>query len=123
VLTSSNSSKRFKIESCKPSKLPMDSECQLSKKMGTQPVDPQFYCSLVGSLIYITNTRLDICFVVSSVSRFMDAPEQAHLQLAKQILQYLKGTVDFALHLKSWGEDTRRSTSCLLYKFRESSIY
>jgi hypothetical protein len=130
--------KRFNMETCKPSPLSMDPGCQLSKTMETKPVDLQFYRSLVGSLIYVTNTRLDVCYAISSVSRFMDAPEEAHLQAAKQILRYLKGTIDFALHMKSWGEegvysfadadwgrdlDTRRSTSGLLHKFGESTIH
>jgi hypothetical protein len=129
---------KFQMESCKPSKLPMDPGCHLSKHTGTQLVDPEFYRSLVGILIYVTNTRPDVCFAVSSVSRFMDAPEESHLQAAKQILCYLKGTMDFALHMSSWGEegvysfadadwgrdpDTRRSTSGLLHKYGESTIH
>jgi hypothetical protein len=69
--------------------------------MGTQLVDLQFYQSLVGSLIYVTNTRFNVYFVVSSVSKFTDALEDAYLQAAKQILRYLKGTMDFALHMSS----------------------
>jgi hypothetical protein len=117
--------KKFQMESCKPSQFPMDPGCHLSKTMGTKKVDPQFYCSLVGSLIYITNTRLDVCFVVSSVSRFIETPEEIHLQAAKQILRYLKGTMDFAFVDADWGRDpeTRRSTSGLLYKFGESTIH
>jgi hypothetical protein len=68
----------------------------------------------------------------------MDSPEEAHLQAAKQILKYLKGTLDFALHMQSWDEeglysfanadwggdiDTRRSTFGLLHKFGESTIH
>jgi hypothetical protein len=48
--------------------------------MGTQLVDLQFYQSLVGSLIYVTNTRFNVYFVVSSVSKFTDALEDAYLQ-------------------------------------------
>jgi hypothetical protein len=55
--------------------------------MGTWKVDPGTYRSLVGSLIYLINIRLDICFVVNYVSRFMDEPEEVQLQAAKQILK------------------------------------
>jgi hypothetical protein len=75
--------KKFQMESCKPTKLPMDPGCHLSKKMGTKLVDPHFYRSLVGSLIYVMNTRPNVCFVVSSISRYMDKHEEAHLQAAR----------------------------------------
>jgi hypothetical protein len=65
----------------------MDLSMQLQRKMGTWKVDPETYRSLVGSLIYLTNMGLDICFVVNYVSRFMDEPEEVQLQATKQILK------------------------------------
>jgi hypothetical protein len=109
----------------------------LQKQTGTSKVDPQLYRAVVGSLIYMTNTRPDICHVVSIVSRYMDSPELAHFQAAKQILRYLKGTINYGLlfsseedpHLHTfadanWGRDldTRRSTSGILHKIGNSSI-
>jgi hypothetical protein len=74
---------KFQMESYKPSKLPMDPGYHLSKHMGIQLVDPEFYRSLVDSLIYVTNIRPDVYFAISSISRFMDALEDSHLQAAK----------------------------------------
>jgi hypothetical protein len=31
-------------------------------------VDPSLYKLLIGSLMYLVNTRLDICFVVNTLS-------------------------------------------------------
>jgi hypothetical protein len=35
----------------------------------------------------------------------MDELEEVHLQAAKQILKYLKGTLDFGLHLACNGDE------------------
>jgi hypothetical protein len=37
-------------------------------------VDPTMYCQLIGSLMYLVNMRLDICFVVSTLSQYMCEP-------------------------------------------------
>ena len=130
--------KRYQMETCLPSNIPMDSGLTLRKLTGSSKVDPETYRSLIDSLIYVTNTRPDISYAVSCVSRYMNEPKQAHLQAAKQILRYLKGTIDFALHLTSqnheefltfadadWGRDldTRRSTSGIVYKLGGTTVH
>ncbi|XP_017412893.2 uncharacterized mitochondrial protein AtMg00810-like [Vigna angularis] len=51
------------------------------------------YRRLIGKLIYLTTTRLDIIFAVNHLSQFMSAPTSAHQQATTRILQYLKGTL------------------------------
>ena len=41
-------------------------------------VDPTMYRQLVGSLMYLVNTRPDICFLVSTLGQFMCEPRQMH---------------------------------------------
>ena len=55
------------------------------------------YRQMIGSLMYLTNTRPDICFVVITLSQFLTDPRRVHLITAKQILRYLKVTVDYGL--------------------------
>ena len=52
---------------------------------------------MIGSLMYLTNTRLDIFFVVNTLSQFLTDPRHVHLITVKHILRYLKGTVDYGL--------------------------
>jgi len=50
------------------------------------------YRSLAGSLICLTNTRLDIVHSVSLILRFMNQPNKLHFTKEKRILRYLQGT-------------------------------
>ena len=45
---------------------------------------------MIYSLMYLTNTRTDICFVVNTL-------RHVHLIAVNHILRYLKGTVDYGL--------------------------
>ena len=47
--------------------------------------------------MYLTNTRPDICFAVNTFSQFLTDLRHVHLIVAKNILRYLKGTVDYGL--------------------------
>jgi hypothetical protein len=44
--------------------------------------------------MYLTNTRLDICF---SLSKYLVEPISVHIVAAKHMMRYLKGMLDFGL--------------------------
>ena len=52
---------------------------------------------MIGSLMYLTNTRPDICFAVNTLSQYLTDPRHVHLTAAKHILRYLKGTIDYGI--------------------------
>ena len=52
---------------------------------------------MIGSLMYLTNTRPYICFAVNAFSQFLTDPRHVHFIAAKHILRYLRGTVDYGL--------------------------
>lgn len=60
------------------------------------------YLEIVGVLLYATQTHPDIQFAVGLVAQFSSNPGP-HLEAAKHILRYLKGTADQALVL-GWNE-------------------
>ena len=45
---------------------------------------------MVGQLIYLAHTRLDIAFAVSLIGQYMQDPFQEHLDAVHRILRYLK---------------------------------
>ena len=60
-------------------------------------VDHTMYRSIIGSLLYVTSTRLDVMQVVGLVSIFQSTPKETHVAAIKIILKYIKGTVDYGL--------------------------
>jgi hypothetical protein len=54
------------------------------------PVDSSLYRQLIGSLMYLVNTRPNICFAVSTLSQLQVEPGHEHWIAAKHILRYLR---------------------------------
>lgn len=85
------------MDNCTPYKTSTLLSPKLSKKLGTPIEDQTLYRSIIGSLQYITLTRPDISIHVNLLSQFLNNPTDVHLQAAKRILRYLKGTSNFNL--------------------------
>jgi len=67
-------------------------------------VDSTLYRQLIGSLMYFVNTRLDICFVVNTLSQFMVEPRRVHLVATNHVLRYQQGTMEYGLrYVRSGG--------------------
>jgi hypothetical protein len=52
---------------------------------------------MIGSLLYLTASRLDIIFFVCLCARYQANPKESHLIILKKILRYVKGTLNFGL--------------------------
>ena len=84
---------KFNIENCKPRSTP----CEMSKvtEDDSDLANVRLYREIVGSLVYImTATRPDLCYSVTKLSQYLNKPTVMHLNTAKHVLRYLKGTVD-----------------------------
>ncbi|GJY42295.1 hypothetical protein Tco_0429565 [Tanacetum coccineum] len=69
----------------------MKSNKALIKDEEADSVDVHLYRSMIGSLMYLTASRLDIMFVVCACARFQVTPKMSHLHAVKRIFRYLKG--------------------------------
>jgi hypothetical protein len=92
---------RFKMTECKPVKTPLPRDLNLSLMDSPDEVNPELqseYRGIVGSLMYLYQwTRPDLGFAVTFLSRYLHKPGDKHLQAAKHVLRYLKGTVELGI--------------------------
>jgi len=85
------------MQECKAAITPTVMGLKLSKEDNNKDFDPSLYKSIVGSLMCLTTTRPDIIFAVSLISGFMERPKEAHWQVEKRIMRYVKGTKMFGI--------------------------
>jgi hypothetical protein len=71
---------------------PMETKLKLLVDTLSELIDATLYRQIIGSLMYLTNTRPDIYFVVNTLSQFLVEPRHVHLVVAKHVMRYLKGT-------------------------------
>jgi hypothetical protein len=53
--------------------------------------------SMIGSLLYVTTSRLGVMQAVGQVTRFQATPKESHVLSVKRIFKYLKGIEEFGL--------------------------
>ena len=75
---------------CKSMTTPMTTNLKLLNDDSSKIVDVTLYRQIVGSLVYLTNTRPYICFVVNTLSQYMVNPKHIHLVGEKHVMRYLK---------------------------------
>ncbi|KAF7831773.1 putative mitochondrial protein [Senna tora] len=88
---------KFKLDNCKSVPTPLIPNTKLSKPEEDEKVDGSIYRSLVGSLLYLTATRLDLMFAASLLSRYMQTPGEVHMGVARCVLRYIKGTKGYGI--------------------------
>ena len=95
---------RFGFENLKPYATPMDPNCRLSSNDSPKMVQEfatmkdKPYWETIGSGQYaLCGTRLDIMYIVSTLSRYLENPGPAHWTAVKHLFGYLNDTVDWEL--------------------------
>ena len=118
----------------------MDPNVKFSASDSSELADTSRYRKLVGSLIWLLNTRVDLSFSVGLLAGFMSQPRKTHWQAALRVLRYLKATPDLGLFytrggdnpvivLQGWSDsdwagdfDTRRSTTGYCFTLGSGAI-
>jgi hypothetical protein len=95
---------KFGMMDYKSMATPMVTDLRKLRHSDSNPIDSSLYQQLIGSLMYLVNTRPDICFVVNILSQFQVEPRQEHWVATKHILRYLRGMIIYGLRYASKSE-------------------
>ena len=52
---------------------------------------------MIGSLLYLTASRLDIAFSVGVCARYQANSKESHVGVVKRIIKYVNGTADYGI--------------------------
>ena len=75
----------------------MAANVKLTNDPSSESVDITLYKSMIGCLLYLTTSQLDIAFSVGVCSRFQSNSKVSHLNAVKRIIKYVAGTCDYGL--------------------------
>ncbi|XP_050875078.1 secreted RxLR effector protein 161-like [Lathyrus oleraceus] len=85
------------MDSCKAMSTPMGSGTYVDQDESGVSIDITKYQGMIGSLLYLMASRLDIMLSVCLCARFQANPKELHLTAVKRIMKYLKGTTNVGL--------------------------
>ena len=77
--------KKFSMTKCKPIPTPMVMDL---KKMNDDDSD-EINSQLIGSLMYLVNTRPNVFYALNELNQFTSQPRQTHWITMKHVLRYL----------------------------------
>nr|GEU42159.1 putative ribonuclease H-like domain-containing protein [Tanacetum cinerariifolium] len=82
--------KKFGYSDVRSANTLVDKENPWGKDGLGKDVELHLYRSMIGSLMYLTASRLDIMFAVCACARHQVTPKEGHLYAVKRIFRYLK---------------------------------
>ena len=104
---------KFRMENCKPRSTPCEINSHKVGEENSVPTDNRLYREIIGSLVYImTATRPDLCYRVMKLSQYLSAPTMSHINTAKHVLRYLKGTANRSLIFRKADQPLHLVGSC-----------
>jgi hypothetical protein len=89
--------KKFNMVELKPLSTPMSTTTTLDPIKNGKAMDQKEYKSMIGFLLYLTATQLNIQFVVGLCARFQAFPCSSHQTTVQRIFRYLKCTPEFEI--------------------------
>lgn len=102
------------LQNSTPAETPLKVNVKLNKDDCNLLLDPTLYWRLVGSLVYLTITRLGISYAVNLMSQFMSAPHHLRLAAICRIIRYLLGTPTLGLYFPTTTHSLSQHTPILI---------
>lgn len=75
----------------------MTTGCKLFKEDAMPQINQSEYRSMIGSLLYLTASTLDIMQAVRIMARFQAFPCEIHVVFIKMVLKYLQDTTKYGM--------------------------
>jgi hypothetical protein len=76
---------------------PMPTDIRKVRDSDSDAVDRSLYRKLIGSLLYLMNTQVDIYFAVNTLCEFQVEPKHEHYIVANYVLRYIRGMLYYGL--------------------------
>lgn len=129
--------KEVGMTDCNKTLIPMDPGTRLTKNTEGTMVNSTEYRSLIGCLRYLLHTRPDLSYSIGLLSRFMQEPKEQHMKAIRQVLRYVKGTINYGITYRhnggnkiqgfsdsSYGVNTQegKGTTGIIFYYGDSSI-
>ena len=73
------------MENIRESGTPMSTNCKLDEDLKKKVMDPKLYRGMIGSLLYLIVSRLDIMFSICMYTRYQSNPKESHVVAVKKI--------------------------------------
>nr|GEW53849.1 retrovirus-related Pol polyprotein from transposon TNT 1-94 [Tanacetum cinerariifolium] len=89
--------KKYGFESCDPVDTPMVEKSKLDEDKEGKAIGPSHYHGMIGTLLYLTDSRPDLQFAICMCTRYQARPTEKHVHAVKRIFRYLCGTVNRGL--------------------------
>nr|GEX61072.1 hypothetical protein [Tanacetum cinerariifolium] len=84
---------------CDPVDTPMVEKSKLDKDTQGKAVDPTYYHGMIGTLMYLTASRLDLTFSISMYARYQEKPTKKHLHPMHMLITWVAKILD-EIHLE-----------------------
>jgi hypothetical protein len=88
---------KFHMEGCKPMDTPLPGNWRKEDATSREVVDATVYRQLVGSLMYLVNTRPTIFYAMNQLNQAMVKPTKLFWKANNHVLRYLRGTSEYGL--------------------------
>ncbi|KAI3702115.1 hypothetical protein L6452_27815 [Arctium lappa] len=88
---------KYKLSDSSSMKTPMVTGSKLYADPEGKYVECKLYRGMIGSLLYLTASKLDIMLATYLCARFQANPKESHLNAVKRIFRYLKWTKNLGL--------------------------
>ena len=89
--------KKFGLESASSVRTSMNPNVKLIVDLLGKSVDSSLYRSMIGSLLYLTPSRLDTSYSMGVCARYQANSKESHMIALKRIIKYVKTTADFGV--------------------------